>query len=110
MSSTSAASLSAATTTRSGPRTHLVRAGAGDFDFEPAELNDVSVGDVVTFEFYPPDHSIARAEYGSPCMPYEYTGRNKTGFWSGTHFVNSTSEVSSLARPSSDSVTTDLAR
>lgn len=74
-------------------KTHLVKAGSGSFRFEPARLENVSVGDVVTFEFYPPDHSVARAEFGSPCMPYEYTGKDKKGFWSQTQWVNNTSEV-----------------
>lgn len=45
------------------------------------------MGDIVTFEFYPPDHSVARAEFGSACVPYEYTGKNKQGFWSNTQNV-----------------------
>lgn len=75
------------------PRVHLVKAGAGGFVFEPDQLNNVSVGDVVTFEFYPPDHSVARAEFGSACVPYEYTGTGKVGFWSTTQWLD-TGEVS----------------
>ncbi|ENI03115.1 hypothetical protein COCC4DRAFT_42182 [Bipolaris maydis ATCC 48331] len=81
-------------------RYHTVKAGAGGFHFEPAELANVSVGDVVTFEFYPPDHSVARAEFGSACVPYEYTGRDRTGFWSETQWVetpsNSTAQSQSF--------------
>lgn len=86
---------STASVTSSTPSVHLVKAGAGGFVFEPDQLNNVSVGDVVTFEFYPPDHSVARAEFGSACVPYEYTGNSKVGFWSGTQWVNTTNEVSS---------------
>ncbi|KAH6383684.1 hypothetical protein HBI60_254170 [Parastagonospora nodorum] len=76
------------------PKVHLVQVGAGGFHFEPAQLDDVSVGDVVTFEFYPPDHSVARAEYGKePCMPYEYTGKGRTGFWSGTQWVDTVRDI-----------------
>jgi hypothetical protein len=76
------------------PKTHLVQVGAGGFHFEPAQLDNVSVGDVISFEFYPPDHSVARAEYGKePCMPYEYTGKDKTGFWSGTQWVDTVNDV-----------------
>ena len=75
-------------------RVHVVKAGAGGFHFEPAELANVSVGDVVRFEFYPPDHSVARAEYGSACVPYEYTGRGRTGFWSETQWVKTPNDVS----------------
>lgn len=79
-------------------RIHLVTAGVGGFQFEPAELTNVSVGDVVTFEFYPPDHSVARAEYDSACVPYEYTGKGKTGFWSETQWVETASDVCDCLR------------
>lgn len=39
------------------------------------------------FEFFPPNHSVARAEAGLPCRPYESTGYNKVGFFSGFHFL-----------------------
>lgn len=88
-----ATSQPAANSTGSASKVHLVKAGAGGFKFEPARLDNVAVGDVVTFEFYPPDHSVARAEFGSACVPYEYTGRDKVGFWSGTQWVDSVSNV-----------------
>ncbi|KNG52876.1 extracellular serine-rich protein [Stemphylium lycopersici] len=85
---------SAATEASSGgARVHLVKAGAGGFQFEPAELTNVSAGDVITFEFYPPDHSVVRAEYGSACVPYEYTGRDRTGFWSETQWVKTPNDI-----------------
>ena len=37
----------------------------------------------MTFQFYPTNHSVIRAEYGFPCIPYEYTGVDKIGFYSG---------------------------
>lgn len=49
---------------------------------------------MVDFEFYPLDHSVARAEFGSPCVPYEYTGKDKVGFWSDVQWVNTTDDVS----------------
>lgn len=80
-----------------------MKAGAGGFHFEPDVLSNVSIGDTVTFEFYPPDHSVARAEFGSACIPYEYTGKNKTGFWSETQLVDTTNDVSHcLGRPRED--------
>src|SRR4051812_21596617 len=67
---------SSATPTSSGkPTVHTIKAGAGGFKFDPQEITNVSVGDIVTWEFYPPDHSVARAEFGSACVPYEYTGK-----------------------------------
>ncbi|KAL5417030.1 hypothetical protein PMIN04_007904 [Paraphaeosphaeria minitans] len=79
--------------TSSEPKIHLVKVGAGGFQFEPAELTNVSVGDIVTYEFYPLDHSVARAEYGSACVPYEYTGKDRTGFWSQTQWVETASDI-----------------
>lgn len=35
------------------------------------------------FQFFPPNHSVARAEYEHPCVPYELTGKDKIGFFSG---------------------------
>lgn len=29
----------------------------------------------------------------SPCVPYEYTGKNKTGFWSETQWVDSVADI-----------------
>ncbi|KAI0571941.1 hypothetical protein Alg130_10694 [Pyrenophora tritici-repentis] len=80
-------------TSASEVRLHVVKVGAGGFHFEPAELTNVSVGDIVTFEFYPPDHSVARAEYESACVPYEYTGRDRAGFWSETQWVETPSDI-----------------
>lgn len=75
------------------PKVHLIKAGAGGFKFTPQEIHNVSVGDIVSWEFYPPDHSVARAEFGSACVPYEETGKGKVGFWSETQWVNDTSQV-----------------
>jgi hypothetical protein len=73
---------------------HIVKVGAGGFKFEPDVLHNISVGDIVAFEFYPPDHSVARADFGSACVPYEYTGKDRTGFWSGTQLVQTVGDVS----------------
>ena len=37
----------------------------------------------IEFQFFPPNHSVARAEYEHPCVPYELTGEDKVGFFSG---------------------------
>jgi hypothetical protein len=46
---------------------------------EPFLLTVVELG----FNFYPGGHRVARAEYKQPCIPYEYTGAGKKGFWTG---------------------------
>ena len=48
---------------------------------------EADVGDIITFQFFPPNHSVVRAEYHQPCIPYEYTGENKEGFFSGMYPV-----------------------
>ena len=89
----SVASASPSSIGTNDPKVHLIQAGAGGFKFTPQEVHNVSVGDIITWEFYPPDHSVARAEFGSACVPYEYTGKDKVGFWSETQWVNNTNEV-----------------
>ncbi|KAH7393016.1 hypothetical protein BKA66DRAFT_318641 [Pyrenochaeta sp. MPI-SDFR-AT-0127] len=89
----SIASPSASSSAPSQPKVHLIQAGAGGFRFTPQSISNVSVGDIVTFEFFPPDHSVARAEFGSPCVPYEYLGKNRVGFWSTTQWVDTVDEI-----------------
>ncbi|TGO60481.1 hypothetical protein BOTNAR_0145g00060 [Botryotinia narcissicola] len=76
------------TTSRAEP-THVVSVGIEGLQFTPTELS-ANVSDVIEFRFYPQNHSVARAEYGSnrACIPYEVTGINKRGFWSGFHPIN----------------------
>jgi hypothetical protein len=52
--------------------------------FTPNQLK-ADVGDVVEFWFYPQNHSVARSDFKSPCIPYEDTGVGRQGFWSGFH-------------------------
>ncbi|KAH7411652.1 hypothetical protein DE146DRAFT_627705 [Phaeosphaeria sp. MPI-PUGE-AT-0046c] len=78
---------------QAAPKVHLIKAGAGGFKFSPQQLLNVPVGDIVTFEFYPPDHSVAQAEYGDACVPYELSHSGKVGFWSETQNVSSVAEV-----------------
>ncbi|KAF2734022.1 hypothetical protein EJ04DRAFT_564591 [Polyplosphaeria fusca] len=80
---------SARSSSSRAPQTFTVEVGPGDFIYKPDRLDDVKINDTVLFSFYPPDHSVARAEYGNPCVPYEYTGKDKTGFWSGVQYVDS---------------------
>jgi hypothetical protein len=46
------------------------------------------VRQTIEFNFYPANHSVVRAEYGFPCIPYEMTGNNKVGFFSGFNAVD----------------------
>ncbi|KAH7417255.1 hypothetical protein BKA64DRAFT_295026 [Cadophora sp. MPI-SDFR-AT-0126] len=67
--------------------THSVNVGAAGLVFTPNSLT-ASVGDTVEFRFYPLNHSVARAEYKNPCIPYEVVDVGRQGFWSGFKPVN----------------------
>ncbi|KAL9114540.1 MAG: hypothetical protein Q9227_001621 [Pyrenula ochraceoflavens] len=88
-STTSAPSKSstAASTSSDGPITHTVQVAKGGFTFVP-DVVLAKKGDVIEFDFFPDNHSVVRAEYGYPCIPYEDTGVDKIGFFSGFHPVD----------------------
>ncbi|KAM7224479.1 hypothetical protein V8F06_000260 [Rhypophila decipiens] len=71
------------TSTTSGPATHSVAVGAEGFVFSPNQIK-ANVGDTIRYVFYPGGHSVARSDFKFPCIPYEYAGLHRTGFWSGT--------------------------
>jgi plastocyanin len=80
----STSSQSSSTTTKAAA-TYTVTVGNGH-QFRPDVIQG-RVGDIVKFEFVPLNHSVVRAEYGNPCIPYEKTGTGKVGFFSGFHPV-----------------------
>lgn len=79
-------------TSSAGPATHTVQVGLLDHKMRPG-TTEAAVGDIVEFDFYPLNHSIVRAEYGFPCIPYEMTGFGKTGFFSGFHPVDKVLDI-----------------
>ncbi|KAF2097647.1 hypothetical protein NA57DRAFT_77899 [Rhizodiscina lignyota] len=81
-SSPSSSSASSQSSTSSKPQTWTVSVGKATNQFQP-DVIQADVGDIVEFDFFPPNHSVARAEYKYPCIPYELTGRGKVGFFSG---------------------------
>lgn len=78
---------SSSTSSESGPTTHTVKVGSGGFRFIPDTLN-ASVGDTIDFMFFPPDHSVIRAAFGFPCIPYEYVTTDGYPFFSGVQYVS----------------------
>ncbi|KAL2154878.1 hypothetical protein VTH82DRAFT_3554 [Thermothelomyces myriococcoides] len=73
------------TSDTSGPATHTIAVGAVGHVFTPNETR-AEVGDIIKFVFYPAGdnpHRVARAEFGWPCIPYEYANINKPGFYTG---------------------------
>ncbi|KAF2187405.1 hypothetical protein K469DRAFT_569532 [Zopfia rhizophila CBS 207.26] len=76
------------TATASGSTpTHTIKVGSGDHKFRP-EVTQAEVGDIIEFNFFPPNHSVVRAEYTYPCIPYDVTGKGKVGFYSGFYPVD----------------------
>jgi plastocyanin len=82
----------------SRPQNYKIKVGSGGFVFDPPELKNVSVGSTVTFEFYPPDHSVIQAEFGSACVPYSYADSEHQGkgFWTPLQYVDFTNVSDNL--------------
>ncbi|KAL2015880.1 hypothetical protein VTK56DRAFT_4655 [Thermocarpiscus australiensis] len=74
--------ISSTTSSSFGPQTVTIAVGAEGFVFTPHQAT-ANVGDVIRFNFYPSGHRVARAAFGSPCIPYEDVSLNEAGFDSG---------------------------
>ena len=78
--------LHASSTISQAPQTHTVSVAKGSFAYEPDSIQ-ARPGDLVVFQFFPSNHSVIRAAYGYPCVPYEdVSGPGAVGFYSG-HFI-----------------------
>ncbi|KAL1633118.1 MFS transporter (Seo1) [Diplodia intermedia] len=79
-----AASTATTSTSGGGPATITITVNRVANLFVP-ENATAAVGDVVKFEFWPTNNSVARADYGYPCVPYALTApdRADSAFWSG---------------------------
>ncbi|KIY03033.1 uncharacterized protein Z520_01499 [Fonsecaea multimorphosa CBS 102226] len=75
------------TSTSSQPITVTVAVGDGGNTFVP-DVVQLSPGNYVEFDFYPLNHSVIRAAYGYACVPYELTGPDRIGFFSGFYPVD----------------------
>ncbi|KAF2146015.1 uncharacterized protein K452DRAFT_315280 [Aplosporella prunicola CBS 121167] len=82
VSSIAVYSTTSSSTTSSSVPTHTVLIGKADHKVQP-DVVQAAVGDMVQFNFYPANHSVVRAEYLYPCIPYEMTGADKVEFFSG---------------------------
>lgn len=79
-SSSITTTFSTSTTTSTGSATHTVQVGpdSSPHAYVPHSIT-ANPGDVVVFEFYPTNHSVVQADYGSPCRypssgAYFYSG------------------------------------
>ncbi|KAJ5263362.1 hypothetical protein N7478_010967 [Penicillium angulare] len=74
----STSSTSSSTSTSTGVATHTIQVGpkTSPHAYVPHNIT-ANPGDTVIFEFYPTNHSIAKADYEAPCVP-----ASKDIFWS----------------------------
>ncbi|KAK5163558.1 uncharacterized protein LTR77_010507 [Saxophila tyrrhenica] len=69
--------------TKEGDHTmHYVTVGKNENNYYPNSIV-ASPGDIISFQFYPLNHSVIKAAYGFPCIPYEDTGLPGNTFYSG---------------------------
>ncbi|KAI9655929.1 MAG: hypothetical protein M1831_004774 [Alyxoria varia] len=62
--------------------THTVTVGKGNHNYDP-DTTYAEPGDIVRFFFYPTNHSVTKADYGYPCLPYELIHPGRDSFHSG---------------------------
>ncbi|KAI1085133.1 hypothetical protein F5B20DRAFT_575598 [Whalleya microplaca] len=68
-------------TSSSAAVTHTVKVGL-QHDFQPDTIQ-ANPGDTIHFNFYPKNHSVARAAFKNPCIPWELTQFDGETFFSG---------------------------
>ncbi|KAI5853660.1 hypothetical protein GGS23DRAFT_591070 [Durotheca rogersii] len=71
----------AATTGSSAAATHTVSVGL-QHNFDPDTIH-AQPGDTIRFNFYPKNHSVVRADFKKPCIPWELTNDPAGSFFSG---------------------------
>ncbi|KAI0181192.1 hypothetical protein GGR52DRAFT_22495 [Hypoxylon sp. FL1284] len=69
------------TTEPAAAATHTVQVGL-QHDFEP-DTTKANPGDTIRFNFYPTNHSVVRAAFKNPCIPWELTNDPAESFFSG---------------------------
>ncbi|KAH7061299.1 hypothetical protein B0J12DRAFT_289511 [Macrophomina phaseolina] len=81
---TSAATGKTGTSTMRTPATMTITVNKVKDKFVPESLA-AKVGDIVKFEFWPTNNSVARSDFAYPCIPYALTSASRAGlgFWSG---------------------------
>jgi len=84
----------ASSTASSGPKIVDVTVNkGGTHRFAPEEI-EANVGDVISFYFFPTNHSVVKAEYGFPCVPYNYVEPGtKDMFYSGNRLMQATDAI-----------------
>ncbi|KAJ7770079.1 hypothetical protein B0H16DRAFT_1411208 [Mycena metata] len=69
------------------PINHIIKVGADGLTYTPSNIS-AAVGDTVTFEFHPKNHTVTQSSFLHPCEPLAETSTTgEVGFKSGFHFV-----------------------
>ncbi|KAH6886410.1 hypothetical protein B0T10DRAFT_491130 [Thelonectria olida] len=71
--------------------THSVVAGLGGLRFDPDNVV-AEVGDVMEWHFLPANHSVAQADFNSPCSP----SSDGLGFFAGFNFVTAEGQADNV--------------
>lgn len=75
------------TSTENEATIYTIQVGKDKETYTPNSINP-GPGDIVSFVFYSGEHSVIKAEYGYPCIPYEnLEGHSGQGFYSGIFTV-----------------------
>lgn len=69
-----------------GPRNHNIAVGQNGTQFTPTALKNITIGDTLTFYFYPANYSIIQSSFESPCVPIKRDGGvDQRAIFSGFH-------------------------
>ncbi|KAJ7435563.1 RmlC-like cupin [Mycena latifolia] len=81
---------SSAPTYAPSPVRHVIQVGADGLNFTPSNIS-ASIGDIVTFEFHPKNHTVTQSSFMNPCKPLAQTSTTgQVGFKSGFVPVSAT--------------------
>ncbi|KAF1353534.1 hypothetical protein BDV97DRAFT_291157 [Delphinella strobiligena] len=80
--SISTTSTSIAAVSTYSPSVQIVDVGDATNKFSPDVLT-ANVGDIISFRFFPANHSVVQAEYGFPCIPLSTMNTSALSFFSG---------------------------
>ncbi|KAF8140788.1 hypothetical protein K438DRAFT_1636972 [Mycena galopus ATCC 62051] len=70
-----------------GPVNHLIQVGIDGLSYTPSNIS-AAIGDTVTFEFHPKNHTVTQSSFSQPCKALAETSTTgQVGFKSGFQFV-----------------------
>ncbi|KAJ7649560.1 Cupredoxin [Mycena polygramma] len=69
------------------PVNHVIKVGIDQLNYTPSNIS-AAIGDTVTFEFHPKNHTVTQSSFLEPCKPLAETSPSgQVGFKSGFQFV-----------------------